>query len=244
MTGGPQPTYHDYSSGSLFACVIKIDGEPDVFGSLESLHSSKKAAHRTAARHAVEYFKAKGVWPEETTDVGGIKKKKKAQPHLQELTFSTSPENKKPSTASTATISTSYPQAVAQLAVALSLGSPEWRYTPSPLDPSFLTVSCYFKDGGQHAGPIGEVRNILGKKKAKEECARLTLDYLKEVQELRLAYGQRMMQGVNGGEDAVAGALGRPREEEKMMMEARSWDDREVGGPSEDEFEDAVEELS
>jgi hypothetical protein len=63
------------------------------------------------------------------------------------------------------------------------------------------------------------------------------------VQELRLAYGQRMMQGVSGGEDAVDGALGRPREEEKMVMDARRRGGREVGGLSEDEFEDAVEEL-
>lgn len=243
MMGAPQPTYRDYSSGSHFACVVEIDGEPKLFGSLESLHSSKKGAHRQAAREAVEYFKAQGIWPEETTDGGGIKMKKKTQVGLQEIVTATSSDSRKPSTASTATNPTSYPQAVAQLAVTLALGAPEWRYTPSTIDPSFLTVSCYFKDGGQHAGPIGEVRNVLGKKKAKDECARLTLAYLKEVQDLRLAYGERMMQGVNGGQNAVAGALGRPREEEKMVMEARRRGDGEVAGLSEDEFEDAVEEL-
>jgi hypothetical protein len=93
------------------------------------------------------------------------------------------------------------------------------------------------------------VRNVFGKKKAKEECARLTLEYLNEVHAHRLAYGQAMMQGIIGGEEVVEGALGKGREGEGEAMEMKR---KGVGaveksdGSDDDmdtEFEDAVEDL-
>lgn len=89
-----------------------------------------------------------------------------------------------------------------------------------------------------HAGPIGEVRNILGKKKAKEECARLTLSYLEEVHRYRMECGRRLMEGVKGGEEVVSGGLGRARE-----GEVEEVGENKDGEESDVEFEDAVEEL-
>jgi hypothetical protein len=83
---------------------------------------------------------------------------------------------------------------------------------------------------------------VFGKKKAKEECARLTLEYLNEVHAHRLAYGQMMLQGIAGGENVLEGALGKMRE-----GEAEAMDMRRRGGESDEdieiEFEDAVEDL-
>ena len=56
------------------------------------------------------------------------------------------------------------------------------------------------------------MRNIYGRKKAKEECARLTLEYLTQVKEERLRYGMSVMRGVLGSEGVegvIEGGLGR-----------------------------------
>lgn len=86
---------------------------------------------------------------------------------------------------------------------------------------------------------------MFGKKKAKEECARLTLEYLKEVHAHRLAYGQTMMDSISGGEAVVEGALGKASEEENEAMEARRQFVTEMGNESDEEtgFEDALEDL-
>lgn len=242
-TGAPQPTYLDYTSSGTpiqFACQVEIDGHPSPFGSLESLHSSKKAARQEAARYAVESFKSQGLWPDDFSSVGGIKKKTNLAP--SPLTAS---DTRKPSTASTQSVSESYAQQVARLAITLTLGTPEWRYTPSTMDKDFHTVQCFFNGAGMHEGPIGEVRNVFGKKKAKEECARLTLEYLGQVREHRVAYGQRMMEGISGGEGLVDAAAAKPREGEEEAMAAMRPSVKEVDEDSDEEmeFEDAVEQV-
>ncbi|KAF1851300.1 uncharacterized protein K460DRAFT_373336 [Cucurbitaria berberidis CBS 394.84] len=248
----PQPTYTDYRAGSRFACLVTIDGHANPFGSLDSLHSSKKAARQEAARHAVAYFQAQGQWPEDSTSVGGIKKKK-AQPALTEsATISTSTpsaETRKLSTTSTASTSiannVSYAQQVAHLAVTLSLSTPEWCFNPHPVDKEFHTVSCFFRNGGPHEGPIGEVRNIFGKKKAKEECARLTLEYLNGVRAHRMRCGERMLEGISGSEGVVRGAVGRAVDGEKEAV--AKWQGVvvacEASESEGDQFEDAVEAM-
>ncbi|KAI4923637.1 uncharacterized protein J4E92_007611 [Alternaria infectoria] len=215
-TDSPQPTYTDYQSGQRFSCIITIDGEDQPFGSISNLFSSKKAARQDAARHAVEHFKALGTWPTDDTAVGGIRKRKKASPtdpdtvSISPLDNSSSPSTP-PIQATTPTPAPpgtpSYASRVATLAVTLALPTPEWNYTPHPSDPTFHSVCCFFKGAGQHEGPIGEVRNIYGRKKAKEECARLTLEYLQEVKEERLRYGISVMRGVLG-EEGVEGVVG------------------------------------
>ncbi|EUC45811.1 hypothetical protein COCMIDRAFT_36514 [Bipolaris oryzae ATCC 44560] len=225
-TSGPQPTYNDYQSGTQFACLLTLEGHPHPFGTLTSLFSSKKAARQDAARHAVEHFKALGTWPQDTP-IGGIKKKKKAQQPFPPPSSSSSPPssssvlspiqppfpNQTPTVIAIGTGTTSFAQRVATLAATLALPTPEWKYVSHPSDPNFHSVACFFRGAGPHEGPIGEVRNVFGKKKAKEECARLTLEYLLDVREKRRAYGARMMAGVESGEsedefvDAEEGSL-------------------------------------
>ncbi|KAI4680334.1 uncharacterized protein J4E84_007982 [Alternaria hordeiaustralica] len=270
-TDSPQPTYTDYQSGQRFSCIITIDGEDQPFGSISNLFSSKKAARQDAARHAVEHFKSLGTWPSDDTAVGGIRKRKKGAPIdpesvlISPLDGSSSPSTP-PIQATTPTPAPpgtpSYASRVATLAVTLALPTPEWNYTPHPSDPTFHSVCCFFKGAGQHEGPIGEVRNIYGRKKAKEECARLTLEYLQEVKEERLRYGISVMRGVLGSEGVEGvierglGRVGLGEGEEKMVgdvggkvrlgMGLDGVDDRmgdmDVGESSEDEvFADAME---
>ncbi|KAF2128125.1 hypothetical protein P153DRAFT_294300 [Dothidotthia symphoricarpi CBS 119687] len=247
----PQPTYTDYAVGTRFACLLSLSSHADEFGSLESTHSTKKAARQEAARHAVDHFKAQGLWPESFTDVGGIKKKK-AQSTTPQIIPSKTPSSSSPANdnktsgpiplSTTTSGQTSYAQRVAQLAADLSLPTPEWIYTasPNPAHKDFHNVVCVFRHSGQHKGPIGEVRNVFGKKKAKEECARLTLEYLEEVMQQRVDYGMKMMQGIRGAESARDGAVGTALEGEAEAVRKK----REVVvDEDEDAFEDAMEEV-
>ncbi|RMZ73759.1 double-stranded rna-binding [Pyrenophora seminiperda CCB06] len=198
----PQPTYTDYASGTRFACLLTLDNHPaGPFGSLDTLFSSKKAARQAAARAAIASFKTAGNWPDAATPLGGIKKKKKQQEQPQTPQRSSSSPISTPPTptsggagAATAT----YASRVAHLATTLALATPEYHFSPNPQDPTFHTVSCHFRDGGPHAGPLGEVRNVYGKKRAKEECARLTFVYLEGERERRVALGKRLLEGVRG----------------------------------------------
>lgn len=95
--------------------------------------------------------------------------------------------------------------------------------------PDLHTVACYFRDGGAHEGPIGEVRNVFGKKRAKEECARLVLMHLGEVKRGREQIAAKLIKGFAGDAGAVAGGKG------LGVGEARE------SGDETDIYEDAVD---
>ena len=224
----PQPTYTDYQAGTRWSCLMEIEGHDQPFGSLDNIFGSKKAARQHAAGCAVAHFKALGQWPEDVTQAGGIRKRKPAPP--------TSPS------ASVGGEGVGAAQQVAILAVQLSLGTPEYRFTPStPGIPDVHTVSCFFKDGGVHAGPIGEVRNVFGKKKAKEECARLTLSYLSDLKRQREAVAERLIRGIQGGDEVKSAAGGMAMDGEEGVAGKHA---DKVANQSDDEmeiFEDAME---
>lgn len=74
---------------------------------------------------------------------------------------------------------TSYTLKVLKLCSLLQLPQPTYRLAPNPLAPvpNILTGAAYFAESAIHrhpllVGPVGEVRNVFGKKNAKEECAR------------------------------------------------------------------------
>lgn len=74
---------------------------------------------------------------------------------------------------------------------------------------------------------------MLGKKKAKEECARLTLEYLMKEKERRMSYAQRMMEGVvNPREEVAEVATGNRVDGEQLPMMD--------GAEDKDKIEDAV----
>lgn len=246
-TGSPQPIYNDYQSGTRFACLIDIEGHPEPFGSLTSLHSSKKAARHDAASHAIEYFKSIGTWPTNSTPAGGIKKPKSSAGVATPTTTTTSNKTSTPTTPSKVTPGTpsymeSYPSRVAQLATQLSLPCPEYIYTPHASEPNFQSVACFFRDAGPHAGPLGEVRNVFGRKRAKDECARLVLAYLEELKEQRLAYGRETMMAVRGSGGGGGGGGG-----EEIIEGGGKRAEKEVGASGRDDdddgFEDAMETL-
>lgn len=73
------------------------------------------------------------------------------------------------------------------LAPLLSLPPPLYRlYPTSPAAPNLLSGAAHFTgmDAAHHPllkEPVGEVRNVFGKKNAKEECARGVWEVLRKV---------------------------------------------------------------
>jgi hypothetical protein len=111
-----------------------------------------------------------------------------------------------------------------------------------------IRLRSSFKDSGAFEGPIGEVRHIFGKKKAKEECARLTLEYLLGEKERRMSDSRKMMEGIAGGQGAAGVAFGQPLGESKAAEGEGLTKEKEVYWSDSDEdeghgFEDAVEVL-
>ncbi|KAL5400482.1 hypothetical protein PMIN03_012347, partial [Paraphaeosphaeria minitans] len=205
-TASSQPTYTDYQLGQSFSCELTIDGHPDPFGSRTTYFTSKKSARQHAASCAVADFQAAGLWPDTATDLGGIKKAKSPRVPASSSTIPT-PLAPASSIADNLPGASSYAQRAAHLATQLGLNTPEWRYaTSSASAQGFHTVSCFFKNGGPHEDPDCEVRHVFGKKKAKEECARLVLQYLEGLREKRMEYARGVMAGMKGGETVI----GRP----------------------------------
>ncbi|KAJ4399329.1 hypothetical protein N0V91_009518 [Didymella pomorum] len=233
-TGAPQPNYTDYQLGTRWACLAEIEGHDQHYGSLEALFGSKKAARQHAAGCAVAHFKAAGTWPDEFTDVGGIKKRKAAANPASPG----SPDGRRPGTASSAVAASAQSQ-VASLAHMLGLSTPEYRFSyTDPGVPDIHTVSCWFKNGGVHEGPVGEVRNIFGKKNARIECARKTLQYLTTLKDERMAIANGLVKGIEGGKVIAGVGVGMAMDGEegvKGRMEKESSNDEL------DTYEDAME---
>lgn len=237
------------------------------FGSRTTFFPSKRAARHHAAGCAVQHFQAQGSWPDSATPLGGIRKKKASVsgpvPVPAPAPTPSSPSSNPVDATATATATdsatgaASFAQRVAHLATQLSLSTPEWRFTPSTSSaPGFHTVACFFRNGGPHAGPLGEVRHVFGKKRAKEECAREVLRYLSGVKETRLEYARGVVRGMLGEKAGVVGVgVGRGVEGEgeargqgqggtQVSPEPEPGSDLQMESASDDEgFQSAKEEA-
>jgi len=88
---------------------------------------------------------------------------------------------------------------------------------------------------------------VYGKKKAKEECARLTLEYLERVRQVRWEFGRKMMEGVKGGETVGLGVARRvvedEDEDEGQAKSVEKGEDKEEEEEEDEVFEDATDRL-
>jgi hypothetical protein len=62
----------------------------------------------------------------------------------------------------------------------INITLPEYRLVVDPRVDSMYSGAAYFNDPILPSGPIGEVRNLFGKKSAKEAIAKSVLVFLKE----------------------------------------------------------------
>ncbi|KAL9001010.1 MAG: hypothetical protein Q9169_000494 [Polycauliona sp. 2 TL-2023] len=176
----PTPIYTEYALGLSFACTCSIpstDGPstPLVLGSPTAPFSTKKAARNNAAKAAVQHLISLG----ELNQDGSCKAKKKVK-------VGAGPTVKVEAKGIEVKKDASYANRVNDLAPLLSLTAPVYRFTPtSAAAPNMFSGAAYFSgDALLHEslkGGVGEIRNVYGKKNAKEECARGVFEALKGV---------------------------------------------------------------
>ena len=185
ISDGSGPVYTEYDLGGIFACTCTIPSYPDSFGSASDSFPTKKAARANAAREAMKYLIDQGL----TNPDGTLLPRKKVK-----LGTAVRVENEKLEVKRDAT----YAQRVngqslllalmtlaarsADLCPILGLSAPTYRLSASSVSaPNLLSGAAYFPGEPRFPDKYGEVRNIFGKKSAKEECARGVWEVLREL---------------------------------------------------------------
>lgn len=154
------PIYQEYAVGGSFACTCVIPGHPTPFGGTSTVFPNKKAARVNAAREAMEFLITAGL----TEPDGSLKTKKKAKLGAAVRIEKDRLGVKK---------DTTFAQRVNDICPILGLSAPEYRITPLSADaPNIVSGAAYFRSEPLFPKPLGEVRNVYGKKNAKEECAK------------------------------------------------------------------------
>ncbi|KAL9007076.1 MAG: hypothetical protein Q9188_000199 [Gyalolechia gomerana] len=171
------PTYTEYRLDLNFACTCTMPSSPSQpFGSPTDPFPNKKAARTNAAKEAVQHLISIG----ELNSDGSAKARKKGKVGAGGPTVrveASGVEVKKNAT---------YAARVNDLAPLLSFTAPVYRFQPTnPSAPNLLSGAAYFTgDASYHPllkDAVGEVRNVFGKKNAKEECAKGVWEVLREV---------------------------------------------------------------
>ncbi|KAL9604260.1 MAG: hypothetical protein Q9219_000658 [cf. Caloplaca sp. 3 TL-2023] len=171
------PIYTEYALGLQFACTCTIPSCPsDTFGSSTVAFPNKKAARTNAAKEAIKHLVSIG----EVNPDGSPKVRKKVKVGAGGPTVrveANGVEVKRDAT---------YAARVNDLAPLLSLTPPIYRLGPTnPSAPNLLSGAAYFSGDAAYIprlkDAVGEVRNVFGKKNAKEECARGVWEALREV---------------------------------------------------------------
>jgi hypothetical protein len=197
----PQPTYTEFKSGTAFSAELDLSthhpGAP--FGGRTVLFSSKKLARAAAAKEAVTWLRERGELPAAGTPI------RKRKPRASSAGLNPSPglpDDRSGIVQTSSGISAA--ARVLNLANELGLPQPVYQYAePNAMVPRLFTVSCVFPGGGIGTGGDGCVamaRHVLGKKAAREECARLAAGELERVLVERKGDMERVM-GAKKDED-------------------------------------------
>ncbi|MCJ1468621.1 hypothetical protein MMC07_007250 [Pseudocyphellaria aurata] len=166
---GGGPVYTEYAIGVGFGCTCTIPLYPGSFGSASECFPTKKAARANAAEEAMKYLIQTGL----TNPDGSVKSKQKAK-----LDTVVRVEDRKLEVKRDAT----YAQKVNDLCPILGLQPPTYQLSPSSdFAPNLLSGAAFFSGEPRFPGRYGEVRNIFGKKAAKEESARGVWQILKQL---------------------------------------------------------------
>ena len=176
--GAQSPLYNYYSLGSNFSATCTITSHPShTFGSQTSAFPNKKAAQANAAKDAVELLISEG----KLNDDGSTHGKKKNKLGTTVKLAGRGLEVKKWST---------YVQKLNDIAPLLGLPQAQYHLSTAALDmaPSMVSGYATFPNTNGFSallGQLGEVRNVFGRKNAREEIAKNVWALLVEVAEQR-----------------------------------------------------------
>lgn len=195
--GHMMPEFQEFSTApngqragipAQFACTVAIqDGLMMPFGSATFLFPTKKEARANASKEAVLWLKQSGQLSEKTNkrrkSSGTETEFQSPGCHAGSDAAAKIEEEKK-----------SYPQRVQELATeVLGLNAPQYKFLPTTLpsgevslDSSVVSGGAYFHDRDVRTNPVlagcvGEVRNVRGKKEAKDQCCRQVLGVLEQI---------------------------------------------------------------
>ncbi|MCJ1323223.1 hypothetical protein MMC15_008577 [Xylographa vitiligo] len=159
----PAPTFTDLAVGAAFACECRLAqraGQP--FGGADALFASKKAAKAHAAREAVRFLVERG----DLEAGGGVRAKRGrrgVKVRVEERGGDGDGEGER-----------SWGARVVDLCTLLAIHPPTYRLAaPDPATaPHIYSGAAHFDHEPLLRGPVGEVRNVFGRRNAREECAR------------------------------------------------------------------------
>ncbi|MCJ1436814.1 hypothetical protein MMC27_006196 [Xylographa pallens] len=160
----PAPTFTDFAVGAAFACECRVAQRPGVpFGGADVLFASKKAAKAHAAREAVQFLERSGALDAEG---GGRRKRAKVgggAVKAEEAPREGEGEGER-----------SWGERVVDLCTTLGIHPPTYRLAaPAPATaPHIYSGAAHFEHEPLLRAPVGEVRNVYGRRNAREECAR------------------------------------------------------------------------
>jgi hypothetical protein len=187
FTDSPAP-----GPGVFFTCTAKISEREEPFGDLTATFKKKKDAKQYAAKMAVEWLTSSGY--RRPLDYGGLAtaapsvpafpgaaglaaagKTQTATPPAPEESQSTSP------VAAVTVMPTSTAARVPELCQKLNFPIPTYMLNPHPQSPALWSGYAHFNGDPRLPAKLGEFDFTYGKKKAKDACALLVLEYLEGV---------------------------------------------------------------
>ncbi|KAF2765694.1 hypothetical protein EJ03DRAFT_330773 [Teratosphaeria nubilosa] len=203
------PDYTDYEikgNKPQFACTVTFPGAPGTpFGSTTEFWPSKAEAKKAAAREAVLWLRSQGAVIPATQVLPNPPSKKRKHTEIPPQVVEADGNSTGLTQALTdvdvnAVTSDSLPQRVHSMVTFLGFSQPTWDTKPSLPPPGtlardqslggFVDMACVFvaKDVEREprlAGCIGEVKNVYGRKKAKEMCCLEVLRVLEGIKQSR-----------------------------------------------------------
>ena len=172
------PIYTFYALVQSYACTVVLPSYPDkTFGSPTQTFLGKKLARRSAAAAAVQFLISEGNLNPDGSTTARKKVKLGGGRSVKFQAEGNSLEVPKGST---------YAQNVNDIAPMLGLNTPVYHLKPESMDaPNILSGYINFPNSPDLPSRVGEVRNLFGKKAAKEEAAKGAWEALLDLAEKR-----------------------------------------------------------
>ncbi|ESZ97637.1 hypothetical protein SBOR_1981 [Sclerotinia borealis F-4128] len=187
----PPPKYTEIQvSLSRFSCSVTIKEKPEPITSTVTF-GRKKEAKGFVSKLAIDWLVSQNLMPSN----GAVKFPKvpvaPQTPQPKKIRTSTSPSTTSPASITTtprerSTSPTSYPGLIPDLCHALGFNIPTYKIA---LMVEGIPIYHGYADFGSDPrilGKVGEFRDIYGKKKAKEVCAKEVWSFLKDTERQRL----------------------------------------------------------
>ncbi|KAB8297181.1 hypothetical protein EYC80_002559 [Monilinia laxa] len=186
----PGPVYTEIRiSEQRFACSVTIKENLEPISSLASF-SRKKDAKQFISKLAIDWLISKSLMP----STGAVKfpkapiapqtpEPKKARAPTSPQAAATSPTT---SPRERSTSPTSYPGLIPDLCHTLGFNIPTYKIVPMVEGIPIYQGYADFGSDPRIFGKVGEFRDIHGRKRAKEVCAKVVWSFLKDIERQRL----------------------------------------------------------